>query len=71
MSRNYQQEEVHSHQLCESKEGTMIDLLKVACEELYPKFIEAGASRCAYYVSTFLVGRVLLKHLKEDHPARH
>jgi len=71
MSWKYQQEEAHSHQLCESKEGTMIDLLKVACEEFYPKFIEAGASRCAYYVSTFLVDRVLSKHLKDDHSARH
>lgn len=59
MSWDYQHEELHA---CEDKEGTMVDLLKVACEELYPKFIEAGPSRCAHFISTLLVGKVLSKH---------
>lgn len=43
------------------EDGTMIDVLKVACEELYPKFKEAGTSHCARYVGGFLFDKLLPK----------
>lgn len=45
----------------QSDEGTMIDVLKVACEELFPKFVEAGTSRCARYVGGYLMHKFLPK----------
>lgn len=42
----------------EQKEGTVIDFLKVACTELFPKFVEAGPSRCAHYVSSVLMTKM-------------
>jgi len=43
------------------EDGTMIDVLRVACEELFPKFVEAGSTRCARYVGGFLFDKLLTK----------
>jgi hypothetical protein len=45
----------------DQEDGTMIDVLKVACEELFPKFVEAGSTRCARYVGGFLFDKLLPK----------
>jgi len=50
-------EEIKSTQ----EDGTMIDVLKVACEELFPKFMEAGSTRCARYVGGYLFDKLLPK----------
>jgi hypothetical protein len=41
--------------------GTGVDVLKTACAELFPKFVEAGTTRCAKYVGTFLFDKFLPK----------
>ena len=47
-----------SYAVLDEEEGTVVDLLKVACTELFPRFVEAGPSRCAHYVSSVLMTKM-------------
>jgi hypothetical protein len=37
-------------------EGVLLDLLHLACSELYPEIKRAGSSRCALSIGRLLVG---------------
>ncbi|MBS3905177.1 MAG: hypothetical protein KGZ39_07615 [Simkania sp.] len=61
MTWDRQQEELAATAIHEYEEGSLAQLLMFACEELFPKFIEAGSFKCALYVSSFLLGKCTQK----------
>ena len=44
-------------------EGTLLDLLHLACTELFPEIKRAGATRCAQSIGRLLLGILSKKNL--------
>jgi hypothetical protein len=62
MSWDYQNKQRDcSWGVAEAEEGTVLDLVKVACEELFPKFMHAESSRCAQYIGVLLLNKIIRK----------
>lgn len=40
----------------EKAEGTLLDLLQLACTELFPEIKRAGSGRCALSIGRLLIG---------------
>ncbi len=62
MSHHYQSREHTTVTTLDHEEGTLVDVLKVACEELFPKFVKAGSSQCALYVTCLLLNKMFQKN---------